>query len=934
MCIEFHSPPKINYLLRIAGLLIFTPLLLFSCQPSSEDKIVIGFSQCVDDDDWRQTMYFEMQKELAFYDHVELIYKNADASNEQQIEDIKALRDQAIDILIVSPNEAWPITPIVEEIYHSGIPVIVVDRKIASDNYTAYVGADNYEIGNIAGAYAANLLPEGGKILEVTGLPGSTPAQGRHQGFLDALKDHPGLVLMDSINGQWEEEVARKEIRNQLDKAQQADLIFAFNDMMARATHQVLDSAQTEDMPVLLGIDGLFGPRLGIEMVNNGILDATFLYPTGGDKAIELAVNIVEEQPYEKENILQTTVIDQSNVKIIKSQAEKIYEQQQDIVAQQMAIKNQLAVYKNQRTLLYVVIGSLVAAIVLGAYALYSLKEKLETNRKLKSKNEEILKQRNQIMQLAQETEEANQAKFRFFTDISHEFRTPITLILTSIEDILESESPSKESFHKDIQLIKKNAARLLRLVSQLLDFRRIEHGKMELKASHGNLVTFIQEIFAAFEGTANKRKIDYQLITIDPQLALWFDDSMLDKVFFNLLSNAFKYTDDGGKILVMIEQDTDKKQARILIKDNGRGMSKEHMAHAFERFYRGEQNNSMGTGLGLSLSRELIQMHHGSIKIDSEKDKGTSFEIKLPLGKDHLKKEECIESVSNTMRSPLRGIYEEDIYDKDEVIVSEVTTSHDNSVLVIEDNTDLNKFLVNKLTSHYQVLSAEDGDQGLALAFDEVPDLIISDIMMPGTDGISIARKLKSDVRTSHIPIILLTARDTTEQQVEGLQTGADAYIVKPFHTKYLMARVSQLLQSRQMLRQHYLGKASVAEPLEMPEGVNKLDKNFLDNFRAIVDQKLSDPELSVNEIAKEAGLSRVQLYRKVKALLGLGVNDYIKQLRLTKAKTLLMRQELSISEIAYEVGFSSPAYFSTVFKNEYQLSPSEYIRSTPSAT
>ncbi|WPP48474.1 substrate-binding domain-containing protein [Catalinimonas niigatensis] len=931
---QYHQHPTLTTHLKAVVMLICVPLLLFSCQPSLKDTIVIGFSQCVDDDDWRQTMYFEMQKELAFYPNVKLIYKNADASNEQQIEDIKALREAGIDILIVSPNEAQPITPIVEEVYRSGIPVIVVDRKISSDNYTAYVGADNYEIGNIAGAYAANLLPEGGKILEVTGLPGSTPAQDRHQGFVDALKNFPELRLMNAINGQWKEEVAREEIRQHLKKAQEADLIFAFNDMMARATHQVLDAAQTEDMPLLLGIDGLFGPRLGIEMVNNGILDATFLYPTGGDKAIELAVNILEGKPYDKENILQTTVIDQSNVKIIKSQAEKIYEQQQDIVNQQNAIQEQLAVYQNQRTLLYVVISSLVAAIVLGAYALYSLKEKLETNRQLKSKNEEILKQRNQIMQLAQETEEANQAKFRFFTDISHEFRTPITLILTSIEDILENESPGSALFHKDIHLIKRNATRLLRLVSQLLDFRRIEHGKMELKASSGDLVTFIQEIFSAFEGTAAKRNIDYQLVSIEPRLELWFDGSMLDKVFFNLLSNAFKFTADGGKIVVMIEQDTENRMARVLIKDNGRGMSQEHVAHAFERFYQGEQNSSMGTGLGLSLSRELIQMHHGAIRIDSEPGRGTSFEIKLPLGKAHLKEKERIERVSGSSSAQLRSIYEEEAYEKEEIFTEEKQPSHETSILVVEDNVELRKFLVSKLQAHYQVLHAADGDQGLSIAFDEVPDLIISDIMMPGTDGIRLAKILKTDLRTSHIPVILLTARDTTEQQVEGLQTGADAYIVKPFHTKYLMARIRQLLQSRELLRQHYLGKASVAEALEIPKGVNKLDNEFLDNFKAIVDQKLSDPELNVNEIAKEVGLSRVQLYRKVKALLDFSVNDYIKQLRLTKAKTLLLQQELSISEIAYEVGFSSPAYFSTVFKSEFQISPSEYIRSPSSAT
>jgi len=914
-------------------ILLFT-LLCISCQPNQQDAILIGFSQCVDDDDWRQAMYFEMQKELAFYPEARLIYKNADASNAQQIEDIKSLRDEGVDILIVSPNEAQPITPIVEEVYASGIPVIVVDRKIASDKYTAYVGGDNYEIGNIAGAYAASLLPEGGKILEISGLPGSTPAQERHRGFTDALSRFNNLSLLDSINGQWEEHIARQEIRRQLSKVKEADLIFAFNDMMARATHEVLDSAKAQPKPILFGIDGLFGPSLGIDMVSQGILDATFLYPTGGDKAIELAVNILKGKPFDKENILQTTVIDQSNVKIIKSQAEKIYDQQQDIVNQQRAIEEQLAVYQNQRTLLYVLISSLAAAIILGAFALYALREKLETNRELKSKNEEILKQQQQIMQLAQESEEANQAKFRFFTDISHEFRTPITLILTSIEDILESGSSHKQALQRDILLIKRNAARLLRLVSQLLDFRRIEHGKMEVKASPGDLIPFIREIFSAFEATAAKRKIDYQLLCLESELPMWFDDSMLDKVFFNLLSNAFKFTPNSGKITLMVEKDKSTQKARVLIKDNGQGMSKNQMAHAFERFYQGEQNSSMGTGLGLSLSHELIHLHHGSIKVDSEPAKGTSFEVKLPLGDTHFKESERCHSSRNEHSTVLKTIYEdEDAFEQEESV--SVGSPSGFSILVIEDNTDLRKFLLTKLQQHYQVWGAEDGDSGLILAQKEVPDLIISDIMMPGTSGLQLARQLKSDLRTSHIPIILLTARDTTEQQVEGLQTGADAYIVKPFHTRYLLARVQQLLQSRKALQAHYKSGATESAPFPPPiDGISTIDQEFLDAFRSEVLQKLGDSELHVNDIAKAIGLSRVQLYRKVKALLEVSVNDYIRQLRLEKARALLCQQELSIAEVAYAVGFSSPAYFSTVFKNEYQQSPSEFVRDTTSAS
>nr|WKN38830.1 substrate-binding domain-containing protein [Tunicatimonas sp. TK19036] len=901
---------------------------LFSCQSTSSEKWVVGFSQCVDNDAWRQAMLGEMRKELAFYPELQLIYKNADGSSQQQLRDIQALMSEGIDILIISPNEAAPITPLVEEIYHSGIPVIVVDRKIASKTYTAFVGGDNYEIGRIAGKYAASLLSQGGNILEVTGLPGSTPAQERHQGFINFLEGFPNLYTLDTINGEWERDVARRKLQDSLQYYPNVDLIFAHNDMMALAAREVLRQQKGSLDIKVLGVDGIAGPGLGLDMVNQGTLDATFMYPTGGDKAIQVARNILTGRPYEKENILQTTVIDSSNVKVIKLQSDKILEQQQEIVRQQHAIKEQLSIYRSQRTLLYAVIISLASAIALGAYALYSLREKQLTNQQLKAQNEKITEQRNQIMKMAQETEEANQAKFQFFTNISHEFRTPLTLILASVDDMLEESQVSSIAMKQDLRLMHKNASRLLRLINQLLDFRRLEHNKIKVKVSKGDLVAFLREVYTAFERTAYKREMDFQFIALQPVLEMHFDASMLDKVFFNLLSNAFKFTPDGGKIQVIIEKDTRSDSARIRVIDNGRGMAAEHASHAFDRFYQGEQYQSMGTGLGLSLSKELIELHGGTISVASEKGMGASFDILLPLNSQQWADHEMTNSPQTQSSNQY---FVEDVGTEEEKdTVAVIQSKADNTILVIEDNEDLRHFLVRKLQQKYQVVASADGTDGLAQAFAQVPDLIVSDVMLPGADGLIIAKTLKNDLRTSHIPIILLTARSSPEQQIEGIKTGVDAYVVKPFHTTLLLEQIDKLLWNREQLRQRFAGatdESILAHP-SMPD----LDQQFLARLSAIIQQHLSDPELSVNAIAKELGLSRVQLYRKVKALLGIGINDHVKIQRLKKAKELLHQPDLTIAEVAYAVGFSSPAYFSTVFKSYYEQSPSDFVRSHPS--
>ncbi len=921
---------------------------LSGCQPVPSEDFVIGFSQCIDSDDWRQAMLFEMEKELAFHSGVRLIYKNADGNSAQQIRDIRALQQAGIDLLIVSPNEANPITPAVEEVYQSGIPVIVIDRKILSADYTAYVGADNYEIGHIAGNYAAELLPEGGRVLEVTGLPGSTPAQERHRGFTEVLRAFPQIQLLDSVNGEWERRVAKRKLQDTLASYDTIDLIFAHNDMMALATHEVIQQHPSLKNTKLLGINGLSGPNLGIDLVNSSVLDATFLYPTGGDKAIQVALDILEGRPYRKENILQTTVIDPSNVKVIKLQSDKIAEQQQDIVRQQRAIQEQLAVYRSQQSLLYVVAISLAIALALGAYALYSLREKQVTNRRLRVQNDKITHQRNQMARMAQETEAAHQAKFSFFTNISHEFRTPLTLILASIEDLLEEDVPDNPSktpaVRHDLLLMRKNASRLLRLINQLLDFRRLEHNKIKVVPSSGDIVAFLREVVTAFERTAQRRQITYRFVALQPSIEAYFDASMLDKVFFNLLSNAFKFTPDGGSIKVLVEREEDRVHIQCI--DNGQGMSDEHAAHAFDTFYQGDQYRARGTGLGLSLSKELIECHGGTISVTSEKGQGSCFNIILPL---HVPNEPTtpddptvpsshqyyVAEVSQDLTDSVAIDYQ--TLDSDSLEASSPDTSvanvanvanvatQDTTILIIEDHEDLRSFLARKFRTTYHVITSEDGTDGLKQAFAHMPDLVVCDIMLPGQDGLTIAHTLKNDLRTSHIPIILLTARTTPEQQLAGLRTGVDAYVTKPFHPKLLVEQVSKLLWNREQLRQRF---ASTQQPSEPLTALPNLDQQFLQCLTDFIQQNLAEPELNVNAVAQEVGLSRVHLYRKVKALLGMGINDYIKVQRLQKARKLLPQPDLTIAEVAYAVGFSSPAYFSTVFKSYYQQSPSDFVK------
>ena len=895
---------------------------MVACNSNKNPKYVIGFSQCVESDEWRKTMLEDMKRELSFHTaDITFIYRQADGNSQTQISQVTELLQKNIDILIISPNEAEPLTPIVEETFKKHIPVIVVDRKIATSFYTAYVGGNNYEIGKLAGEYALQLLKPGDKILEITGLPKSSPAIERNKGFSDALKNSPGINISARLNGHWLKDTAKSELAGVVDQYGNIDLVFAHNEMMALGASEVYDEKHYIKKPKIIGVDGL--PGKGIEFVANHLITATMLYPTGGEESIRIAFKILNGEKCQKENILQTTVIDSTNVRVMQLQAAKIGAQQKDIEQQDGKLREQKRMYNNQRTLLYFLVAALVLVIILGGLAFHSLRENRKINRRLQAQNLEISEQKKKIEEISAKAKAANEAKVNFFTNISHEFRTPLTLILGPLEELLAN--AKNPLFSQSLVLIQKNAIRLLRLVNQLMDFRKIDVEKMKVRATENDLVSFINEIVLSYKSIAQKRNIDLRLITKERQLIIWFDSSIIDKVIFNLLSNAFKFTKDGGFIHVYVSK-TEDKEVSVKVEDNGVGMAKDAVDHAFDVFYQGEYENYKGSGLGLALSKELVQLHKGTITVSSEKWKGTTFEMRLPIGdtpfnRDELSKSDAIHAV---LYEPEK-IYTSDL-EGEQAIKREQPAgmeSKEHSILIVEDNPELRCFLANKLSAAYEILEADNGQSALQQAFDAIPDLIISDVVIPGKDGMALTNILKNDFRTSHIPIILLTAKTSIDQQIEGMRNMADAYITKPFNIQFLEQHLKSLLANRARLKEHFTGDISSTLKTQT---FGKLDKKFITEFTALIESNISNDEFSVEDICKQMGISKVQLYRKVKALLNINVNDYIVDTRLQKAKYFLQHEAFSISEVAYKVGFSSPAYFSTVFKSKFGITPKAF--------
>jgi len=912
---------KATDLLSYIRYFLITVLLfpvLSSCNTANKDTAVkIGFSQGMNTDDWRRQLNKSMVIEASLHPEVQLEIKDANNNVQQQVKDIEKFLNGGVNVIIVSPIEAKPLTSIVEKSIKKGIPVIVVDRKIDSEDYTAYIGADNIEVGRIAAKYIVSNSNGNGKIIEITGLKTSSPAYERGLGFSQILKKHPQVKLITTVNGDWESGSVKPQIKKILQNNPDVEYIFAQNDRMALGAWETAKELGLENKIKFVGVDALNTPNGGIELVKKGILQATILYPTGGNEALRLALKIYNKEPITKNNLLNTIVIDKINAEIIESQLDKV-DQQQTVIKQQLdAINVQEQEYASQHSLVRLLTLFLVIILSLAIYSIYSTISISRKKRQLEQINSTVTDQKNEIEIMAAAAQRSNEAKLSFFTGLSHEFKTPITLILSYAESLIENDKIKGTRLMDELKLIYSNSHRLLRLINQLLDFRKIEERKFTLKASKTNIYFFTNQVMANFKGEAARRNIDFRLISDRKDTEVYIDNGLMDKVYFNLLSNAFKFTPDNGKITISIKDGTDN-TLKILVKDSGIGIPEKEMSMVFNPFFKASNNNKNSSGIGLNLSKEFIALHKGTIDVRSRQ--GTEFVITIYKGSEHFLPSEISTAITTEYNtSLLQGDLE---YDNLPEVNLLAPAQEKYTLLVIEDHPDLVNFLSNKLSAEYDV-HVSDGSNAITLALELVPDIVICDINLVGTDGFEISRTLKKDLRTSHIPIIILSAQSNKESVIQGMQAGVDQYLTKPFSLSVLRQSLSSLLFNREKLRYYYTNNIYRIEP-ESKFGTTEQD--FISRMNIHIMENIDNPKFSVEELADKLNVSRVQLYRKVKAILGMSISDHINNIRLEKAAIMLREGEMNISEIAYSLGFSSPNYFSTAFKNKFGISPKEY--------
>ena len=701
--------------------------LFVSCS-KSEKTYRIAVSQC-SEDIWRDKLNNELKIGTYFHDDVELRFASADDSDEKQIEQIHQFVNDGIDLLIVAPNQVATVSPAIDEVFDKGIPVIVFDRKTNSQKYTAYIGADNFEMGRLMGEYIATRLKGKGRVLEIMGLKGSSPAIERHNGFESALKAYPGITLVASLQGDWTEESAVKAIQDYQGDLSDLDFVFGQNDRMAVGASKALSSENTK----YCGIDGLPGEGNGIACVRDSILDASYIYPTHGDEVLQLAINILEGKSYQKDNPLMAALVTKDNANVLLLQNEEMVRQGNNL--------NQL----HERSDLYLKqLGNQRIVLILAAAFIFLLLNLIVI----------IYRYHLQKARIQEERTQMERDQLDFYTQVSHELRTPLTLIEGPLAQLAETKDLQKASAEASglFAIIQRNTHQLTQLINKMLNVQAT--GSVEFKTDN----------------------VEY---TTTPQESVPVEDSA------------------------------------------------------------------------------------------------------------------SIETAT---------------------------------VLIVDDNADIRAYLRNILQDKYQVNEAADGQQGLVIANEIVPDLIVSDVMMPVMNGLEFCQRVKSGTATSHIPVILLTARALSQHQIEGYESGADAYITKPFSAELLLARISNLLKSRLVLKNLFSTgtNSDNEETSEVPQIVLKEDA-FLVKFRDFIEQNLSDSDLSVETVGAELGLSRVQLYRKVKALTGQSPVELLRTARLQKGRELLQTTDKTVSEVAYEVGFTAPSYFTKCFKDEFGMSPSE---------
>lgn len=713
-------------------IILYVILLLLVFVSCSDRRTVIGVSQC-SDDLWRQKVNREIKIGQYQYKNVDVVFASADNNGQRQARQIDGLVNAKVDLLVVAPSDVKTVAPAIERAYRAGIPVILYDRMIESTHYTAYIGTDNVAIGKEVADYLAHQLQGRGTVVEITGERGSTPVADRHRGFMQGMKAFPQIQVV-TLEGDWNLAGAKKLMRQYMDAGKPVDAVFGHNDAEAWGAQQAAKEKNREKQMLFVGIDGLPGENQGVDLVDKGVMTASYIYPTKGEAIVPLAMNILQGKPYKRMNYFQSALVTAENAKLIDMQYKEIEGQTANLNAIYSSINDYMKMYRWQKIISILAVAVVLLLLIMIFY-----------RRKVRREKEKLNKQRKQMAD----------DKIAFFTNVSHQLRTPLTLVSGPLNRLMQADNYTEEQ-QMLLQVVSRNVGQLETLTADVLNF---------------------------------KEQVD-----------------------------------------AMNQASTDE-----------------------------------------ACEKELSQ---------------------------HV----------------LRDSRHQMLLQQD---VEELST-----ILIVDDNEDIRSYLRVLLAGQYYVIEASDGQNGLRLAKESVPDLIVSDVMMPVMDGLTFCSKIKEDEVTSHIPVILLTARSEESQRIEGYEHGADAYITKPFSDHLLLVRISNLLQARRQRKNDEAKQMLSAEDIQTDEPGERM---FLERFKKAAKSHIGDANLRMDDLGSELSLSKVQMYRKVKALTGKTPAEVLREMRMQKAYSLLKQTDKTISEVAAEVGFAIPGYFSACFKKQFGINPTE---------
>ena len=713
-------------------IILYVILLLLVFVSCSDRRTVIGVSQC-SDDLWRQKVNREIKIGQYQYKNVDVVFASADNNGQRQARQIDSLVKAKVDLLVVAPSDVKTVAPAIERAYRAGIPVILYDRMIESTHYTAYIGTDNVAIGKEVADYLAHQLQGRGTVVEITGERGSTPVADRHRGFMQGMKAFPQIQVV-TLEGDWNLAGAKKLMRQYMDAGKPVDAVFGHNDAEAWGAQQAAKEKNREKQMLFVGIDGLPGENQGVDLVDKGVMTASYIYPTKGETIVPLAMSILQGKPYKRMNYFQSALVTAENAKLIDMQYKEIEDQTADLNTIYSSINEYMKMYRWQKIISILAVAVVLLLLIMIFY-----------RRKVRREKEKLNEQRKQMAD----------DKIAFFTNVSHQLRTPLTLVSGPLNRLMQADNYTEEQ-KMLLQVVMRNVGQLETLTADVLNFK--------------------EQVDAMNQASADEA--------------------------------------------------CEKELSQHVLRDSRHQM--------------------------------LLQQD-----------------------------------------------------------VEELST-----ILIVDDNEDIRSYLRVLLAGQYYVIEASDGQNGLRLAKESVPDLIVSDVMMPVMDGLTFCSKIKEDEVTSHIPVILLTARSEESQRIEGYEHGADAYITKPFSDHLLLVRISNLLQARRQ-RKNDEGKQMLsAEDIQTDEPGERM---FLERFKKAAKSHIGDANLRMDDLGSELSLSKVQMYRKVKALTGKTPAEVLREMRMQKAYSLLKQTDKTISEVAAEVGFAIPGYFSACFKKQFGINPTE---------